>query len=47
MRHCIGIVLISAVVNEELFSDEYIRAAEEYLPLSVQYINDMKTRFKK
>lgn len=45
--NCIMLILFSVILSKEFFSTEYINIIEQYLPFSIKYIKNIKTKFRK
>lgn len=47
LKYCVEITLLSAAMNQQWFSREYIMALEAYLPFSLEFIQRMKKQQRK
>lgn len=41
-NNCVFLILFSMILSKEYFSEEYIRIQEEFLPFSMEYIENLK-----
>lgn len=47
LKNCVGISMVSAVINERFLTPGYIKALEPYLPVSAEFIKKMKIQRKR
>ena len=47
LKYCVEISLITAAMNQQFFSGEYLKALEPYLPFSADFLKKMKKQQKK
>ena len=46
LKYCVEISLMTAAVNQQLFSEKYLKALEPYLPFSNDFLKKMKKQKK-
>lgn len=47
LKYCVGISLMTAAMNQQFFSGNYLKELEPYLPFSVDFLQKMKKHHKK
>lgn len=47
LKYCVEISVITAAMNQQFFSGEYLKALEPYLPFSADFLKKMKKQQKK
>lgn len=45
LSNCINLVLFSIILNKEFYSKDYIEKVSKYIPFSIEFIEDMKSKY--
>lgn len=47
LKNCVGVTLLTAAINPQFFSRQYLTALEPYLPFSLEFLKKVKKQQKK